>query len=44
MTLDDIYNILRLWYLTWLCIKVLQIVSVDARRIGALLRGGRKDG
>lgn len=44
MTLDDIYNLLRLWYLTWLCIKVLQIVSVNARRIGALLRGGDRNG
>lgn len=44
MTLDDIYNLLKFWYLTWLCVKVLQIVSVDSRRISALLRGGRKDG
>lgn len=44
MTIDDIYEMLRLWYLTWLIFKVLQFVSVDSRRIASLLRGGNKDG
>lgn len=44
MTIDDIYGLLRLWYLTWLVFKVLQVVSVDARRIASLLRGGGNNG
>lgn len=44
MTLDDIYALIKLWYLTWLVMKTLEIIGLNTRKIGALLRGGGKHG
>ena len=39
MTLDNIYNLLQLWFLAWLVFQVMRIISADTNKISALIRG-----
>lgn len=33
MTLDDIYNLLQLWYVSWIAFQMLNLLFIQYRRI-----------
>nr|DAO26461.1 MAG TPA: hypothetical protein [Inoviridae sp.] len=39
MSLDNIYNLLQLWFCAWLMFQALRIISADVNKISALIRG-----
>lgn len=39
MDLDAIYNLLKLWFCTWLIFEFLRFISLDIRKLASLLRG-----
>lgn len=45
MSIDDIYNLLQLWFCSWLIFQVMHFVSKDSSKIAGLIRGrGEKNG
>lgn len=41
--MEEIYALLKLWFCAWLVFQVFNLMSVDFKKIAALIRGSGKE-
>lgn len=41
--MDEIYELLKLWFSAWLIFQVLNVFSIAFKKVAALLRGSGKE-
>lgn len=41
--MEEIYILLKLWFCAWLIFKVINILSIDFKKIASLIRGSGRE-